>query len=116
MTGRSDRGAVTVETALVMPLLATVLVFSTGVVAGAADYIRCVDAAREAARLTARGEQDRARAVASEIAPRGADIRIALEGDAISVEVHADPVAGLVPGLHVSAAAFAVAEPEDGGM
>ncbi|HVK20867.1 MAG TPA: TadE family type IV pilus minor pilin [Actinokineospora sp.] len=115
MTSRSDHGAVTVETALVMPVLVLVLTFSLGVIAGAADYIRCVDAAREAARLTARGEPERARAIARELAPRGADVRIDLDGDAISVEVHADPVAGLVPGIHLSAAAFAVAEPDAGG-
>ncbi|WP_436493316.1 TadE family type IV pilus minor pilin [Actinokineospora sp. HUAS TT18] len=113
MTESADRGAVTVETALVMPLLVAFLVFAVGVVAGAADYIRCVDAAREAARLTARGEPARAHAIASDLAPHGADIRITQDGDAVSVRIRADPVAGLVPGIHLSAEAFAIAEPDE---
>jgi hypothetical protein len=49
------------------------------------------------------------------IAPRGARLRTAVDGDRIDVEVSVDPVGGVLPGVTVSGAAFAVAEPEEEG-
>ncbi|MGH3812525.1 MAG: TadE family type IV pilus minor pilin, partial [Pseudonocardiaceae bacterium] len=76
-----------------------------------AAQLRCVDAAREAARLTARGEQDRAEDLARRIAPRGAVVAVTLHGDEVTARVSADPVAGLLPGIEVGAEAVAVLEP-----
>lgn len=92
-------------------LIMTLSLALCGVVA-IADQVRCVDAAREAARLTARGEPEKARAAAENIAPPGAKITIGEEGDHIQVAVQADPAGGLLPGLHVHAKAVAVREPD----
>jgi hypothetical protein len=51
-----DRGSATVETALALPSMVLLALALIGVVTGVATQIRCVDAARLAARATARGE------------------------------------------------------------
>lgn len=103
----SDRGAVTVEAAIIMSALMVVLTLVVGALSAVTDHMRCVDAAREAARLAARGEVDRGRTVAADLAPRGADIQIRREGDAVSVEVRADFPAG----IDLRADAYVIAEP-----
>lgn len=104
---RSDRGAVTVEAAIVMTALMVVLMMIVGALLAVTDHLRCIDAAREAARLAARGEPDLGRTVAAGLAPRGADILIRREGDAISVEVRAESSAG----IRLRADAHVIAEP-----
>ncbi len=106
-----DRGAVTVEWAFALTAFVLVLGFALGAVAAVNDQLRCTDAAREAARLVARGEDDTARAAAAEIAPDGADIAIAVAGDTISVEVRAAPLSGLLPGVRLHGEAYAIREP-----
>lgn len=76
-----------------------------GAVAG---QIRCVDAAREAARLAARGDVS-AQRVATRIAPEGAAIGIRHDGEFVVATVVVG-VPGL-PGLRLGAEAVAVAEP-----
>jgi Flp pilus assembly protein TadG len=109
-----DRGAVTVEAALALCSLVTVLALMLAAVSAVAMQLRCVDAAREAARLTARGEQDRAEQLARRIAPRGATVAVTIHGDEILARVSANPVAGLLPGIDVGAEAAAVMEPVEG--
>ncbi len=88
----SDRGFVTAETAVVLPVL---VVFAMALVWGllvVAAQIQCVDAARTGARAAAR--QDPADAVAEvtrEAAPRGARITVSREGDRVRVVVVAEP-------------------------
>jgi hypothetical protein len=106
-----DAGAVTVEAAIAIGAFVTVLALALGAIAAAVDQLRCIDAATEAARLVARGESERARAVAAEIAPASANVAIAVRGDTIQVDVRATPVNGLLPGLRLHGAAYAVAEP-----
>lgn len=106
-----DRGAVTVEAALALCSLVAVLALVLAAVSGVAAQLRCVDAAREAARLTARGEQDRAEQLAHRIAPRGAVVVVAVHGDEVSARVSANPVPALLPGIKVAAEAAAVMEP-----
>lgn len=106
-----DRGAVTVEAALALCSLVTVLAFVLAAVSAVAAQLRCVDAAREAARLTARGEQARAEQLAHRIAPRGATVAVTVHGDEILARVSANPVAGLLPGIDIGAEAAAVMEP-----
>lgn len=106
-----DRGAVTVESAFALSALIVVLGFALGAVAAVNDQLRCTDAAREAARLVARGEDDTARAAAAEIAPDGADIAIAVAGDTISVDVRAAPLSGLLPVVRLHGEAYAIREP-----
>lgn len=89
---RSDRGFVTAESAVVLPVLvmfAMALVWGLLVVAA---QIQCVDAARTGARAAAR--QDPAEAVvevASEAAPRGATVTVGRKGDEVRVVVVAKP-------------------------
>ena len=106
-----DRGTVTVEAALALCSLVVVLALVLAAVSAVAAQLRCVDAAREAARLTARGEQDRAADLARRIAPRGAVVQVSVRGDEITARVSADLVAGLLPGVEVRAEAAAVLEP-----
>lgn len=105
-----DRGAVTVEAALALCSLVLVLALSLAAVGAVSAQLRCIDAAREAARLTARGEQARGEQAARRLAPGDAGVRIEVRGDEVYVEVVADPGA-LLPGVEVSAEAFAVVEP-----
>ena len=106
-----DRGAVTVEAALALCSLIVVLALALAAVSAVAAQLRCVDAAREAARLTARGEQVRGEELARKIAPRGAMVAVTVRGDEITARVSANPVAGLLPGIEVGAEAAAVLEP-----
>lgn len=108
-----DAGAVTVEAAIALGAFIAVLALALGAISAAIDQLRCIDAAREAARLVARGETDRARAVAADIAPTSANIAITVHGDNIEVDVRATPANGLLPGLELHGAAFAIAEPGD---
>lgn len=105
-----DRGAVTVEAALALCSLVAVMAFAVAAMAGASAHLRCLDAAREAARLVARGEPDRARELAAAVAPRGAQVRIQLDGDQVQVDVSTAVVPG-VPGLSLDARAVGLLEP-----
>ncbi|HYZ35399.1 MAG TPA: TadE family type IV pilus minor pilin [Pseudonocardiaceae bacterium] len=109
--GPDDQGIVTVEAALALCSLVAVLALMLAAVSAVAAQLRCVDAAREAARLTARGEPDRAEQLTRRIAPRGATIAVTVNGDDVLARVSANPVAGLLPGLEVGAEAAAVMEP-----
>ena len=104
-----DRGAVTVEAAIAVGTLVLATLTAVGSVAAVATSVRCTDAARELARLAARGEPDRARAVATQIAPTGALIELTTRGDEVVAEVSASPVAPL-PVL-IGSRAVAVLEP-----
>ncbi|EWC59496.1 hypothetical protein UO65_5224 [Actinokineospora spheciospongiae] len=108
----ADRGAVTVEAAVALGAIVLVLAFALGGISALSAQVRCVDAAREAARLAARGEPERGRAAAVAIAPPGAAVDIRRSGDEVTVVVHAAPVGGLLPGVDLTAEAYAVAEPE----
>ncbi len=106
-----DRGSVTVEAALALCSLVAVLGLVLAAVSAVAAQLRCVDAAREAARLTARGEPARAEDIARRIAPRGAVVAVTVRGDEVTARVSANPAAGLLPGVDVGAEAAAVLEP-----
>lgn len=106
-----DSGAVTVEAAIALGAFVLVLAIALGAIASVTDQLRCTDAAREAARLTARGDSERGRVAAERIAPSGARVTITVRGDTVEVQVHAEPVNGLLPGVRLHGEAFAVAEP-----
>lgn len=101
---------VTVEAALALCSLTVVLALAVGAVVAAAAQVRCIDAAREAARLVARGESERARQAAASIAPGDARVEVRVVGDEIAVDVSASLV-GRLPGLTVSGRAAGVLEP-----
>lgn len=106
-----DRGAVTVEAAIALFALVAVLALMFAGITAVADQLRCTDAAREAARLAARGEHGLAREAVARIAPSGATVRLNARPDGIEVTVLADPVGGLLPGVRLRGEAFAVPEP-----
>ncbi|WP_016693245.1 TadE family type IV pilus minor pilin [Rhodococcus rhodochrous] len=107
---RKDEGGVTVEAALAVASLVTVLVLCLGAVLGIAYQVRCHDAAREAARLAARGDQARAGDVATRVAPPDARVAVREEVDLIVAVVTAE--SPLLPLLTLTAEAVAVREPE----
>ncbi|MBW0119416.1 pilus assembly protein [Pseudonocardia sp. KRD-169] len=107
MTG--DAGAVTVEAALALCSLALFLALAIGAIASVAASVRCIDAARELARLAARGEPDRGREIAGMLAPSGARIELVVRGDEVTAEVTAPAVSPLP--LRVGGRAVAVLEP-----
>lgn len=109
--GEGDRGAVTVEAAIALSALVAVLALSLSGIAAVADQVRCTDAAREAARLLARGEPELAGEAVDRIAPAGASWSVATGSGGITVTVRAEPVGGLLPGVSLRADAFAVPEP-----
>ena len=105
-----DRGAVTVEAALALCTLAVFLAMAVGAIAAAGASIRCVDAARELARLAARGEAERGRTVAAQLAPAGARLDLRADGDLVVAEVSAE----LLRPLPVRIGGHAVAALEPG--
>jgi hypothetical protein len=106
---RADGGAVTVEAALALCSLAVFLAVAVGSVVAVAAAIRCIDAARELARLAARGEPDRGRAVAAALAPDGARLELVHLDDLVVAEVSGELLRPLP--LRVSGRAVAALEP-----
>lgn len=105
----ADDGAVTVEAAIALASMITVVVLCVGAVLAVTMQVRCVDAAREAARLTARGDGDNAVTTSRRIAPSDARISVQIvDGFAVAV-VSADSF--LLPMLDITAEAVAAVEP-----
>lgn len=71
--------------------------------------VRCVDAAREAARLAARGDESAASEVAGRIAPDGAAVELRWDGSLVVARVSSRPP--MLFGVTVGARAVAAAEP-----
>ncbi|NCL76205.1 Apoptosis inhibitor [Rhodococcus sp. YH1] len=105
-----DDGGVTVEAAIALTTLVSVLVLCLGAVLCVSNQLRCQDAAREAARLAARGDGVRAVEVAARVAPEGARISVRPDGDLVVATVTAD--GPLLPMVTLTAEAVSVIEPE----
>ena len=71
--------------------------------------VRCVDAAREAARLAARGDERSAVDAARRVAPAGARVQVRRDGEFVVATVVAH--AKLLPSLDIAARAVSAAEP-----
>ncbi|OBG55511.1 pilus biosynthesis protein TadE [Mycobacterium sp. E1715] len=71
--------------------------------------VRCVDAAREAARLAARGDDRSALNAARRIAPGGARVEVHREGEFLVATVVAR--SKVLPALDIAAKAVSAAEP-----
>lgn len=116
MSRRPERGAVAAELALGLPLLLAVTVGLVWLLAAGAAQVRVVDAAREAARVAARGDGlEVARDVGQRIAPEGAEVEVRLAGDEVRVQASArvDGPGGLfdfLPGVTVRSTAVATLE------
>ncbi|MFB6558074.1 TadE family type IV pilus minor pilin [Streptomyces sp. NPDC056400] len=109
--GKSDRGYVTAEAALVIPALVLFAALLVWALMAAAAQIRCVDAARAGARAAARSEPvEVAEAAAREAAPPGARVDLERTGDLWRVRVAAKaPGPGGLP-VRLGAQAVALAE------
>lgn len=112
----SDRGSVTAETALALPVLVVVLAGCVWVLAAVGAQLRCVDAAAGAARAAARGETGAVvTSLGQRLAPDGAVVRIDRRGEQVHVHVSAQvrpfDVLGVLPALRVEARSVALVEP-----
>jgi hypothetical protein len=104
-----ERAMVTVEAAIaIASIVAAVVIGVVGIVAVAA-HVRCIDAAREAARIAAQGDSHRAVEVATQVGPRGGVVSIRTEGDVVVARVRV--AVPLLPMLDVGAQAVAAVEP-----
>ncbi len=99
----------TVEAALVLPLLIFVFAACLAGIGCLAMQLRCLDAAREAARLAGRGDLAAAREAAAELSG-GASVDIQFDGNLVRVRVSARPLAGLLPGIALEGVAVAAVE------
>lgn len=104
-----DRGSVTVEAAVVLPVLVVVLAAALAGIGCLTTQLRCVDAAREAARLAARGDLTAARSVAAELAG-DATVSIEVGVDLVHVHLSTRPFGGLLPGVSIEASAVSAVE------
>ncbi|QZY29381.1 TadE family type IV pilus minor pilin [Nocardioides coralli] len=115
---RRDRGAVTAELALGLPLLLGVTVALVWLLALAAGQVRVVDGAREAARALARGDPEAvAFARAERVSGPGSAVSVVRGGGEVTVTVRrpVSPPGGLLGRLPaVVLAADAVAATEAG--
>lgn len=103
-----DRGSFTAELAAGLPALVLLLLAGLTAVSAVTVKGQCVDAAREAALATARGEPAPAR-----FAPPGAAVRVDVDGDVVTARVSA-PVRLLgahLPAITVEGTAVAAREP-----
>lgn len=89
--------------------LVVVLALCLAGVTAVSMQVRCVDAAREAARLAARGDERSALEAARGTAPAGARIRVDRDGDFLVATVVAR--SKLLPRLDIAAKAVAAVEP-----
>jgi hypothetical protein len=71
--------------------------------------VRCVDAAREAARLAGRGDDGSAADAAQGVAPDGAAVQLRRDGEFVIARVTAK--SPLLPGVTIAAEAVAAVEP-----
>ncbi|MEV0021681.1 TadE family type IV pilus minor pilin [Streptomyces atroolivaceus] len=106
-----DRGVVTAEAAMVLPVLVTFVLALVWALVAASDQIRCVDAARAGARAAARSEpEDEVRSAARAAAPGGARVAVERAGGLWRVRVEAPTPGPGSLGLTLSAEAVASAE------
>ncbi|MFF0489500.1 TadE family type IV pilus minor pilin [Nocardia sp. NPDC004068] len=99
----------TVEAAIALGTIIAVVVLCLAALLAASAQVRCVDAAREAARLSARGADTAALPAARRVAPPGATI--ALHDDNDNVVASVTTRVPLLPLLVLRAEAVAVREP-----
>jgi hypothetical protein len=113
---RDERGAVTAELTMALPMLVVVTCALAWVLALGSTQLRLVDAAREVARAVARGDdQQSAIEVGRRVAPEGARFTVVTQGGQVVVGVSAPagdrgPAESLLPDLTLRAEATALAE------
>jgi Flp pilus assembly protein TadG len=106
----AERGSVTVETAVALSAIMVVLTMCLAGLACLTTALRVTDAAGEAARLAARGDEAAARQVVQLLAPAGSVLSLS-GADLVTAKVTAPPLGGVLPGIRVGASAVAAREP-----
>ena len=115
-----ERGMVTVETAIVIPVLMALTLILVWVVSLGIAQVRLVDAAREAARMSARGDSEsKVESMAERVAPDGSEVEIE-RSDGLT-RVHVDlrvfgdlPLVGDIGAIDLHAAAASATEADAG--
>lgn len=112
---RDERGAVTAETVMAMPLLAAVTLGMVWLITLGVAQMQVTDAAREAARAVARGESSGAAAGLADQAAPGVVVSISREGDRVVVQARRrvegpGGIFGSIPGAMVQAESVALDE------
>ena len=111
-----ERGMVTAEAALVLPIVAAFCLVLVWLLSVGVAQVRVVDAARDAARAIARGEdQDAAATAARRTAPAGADVAFDASAEAVTVRVSVQATAPgwlLVPLPAIAVGSSATVEAE----
>ena len=118
MSRQRDGGMATAELAVVLPALVLVIAAGLTMVSVVLAQVRCVDAAREAARAAARGESADVVRSAAVRAAAAASVEVGSAGEEVRVTVsaRAGGLGVLLPAFHVSASAVALREPESTGV
>jgi hypothetical protein len=98
-----------VEAAFGVATLVAVLMLCLAGVAAVSMQVRCIDAAREAARLAARGDERSAVSAARELAPGGAVVQLRRNGGFVVATVVAR--SNLLPVLRIAATGVSAIEP-----
>jgi Flp pilus assembly protein TadG len=109
-----ERGTVTAELAACLPVLVLVLAVVLSAVSVSAARVRVQDAAREAARAAARGDDVAARRLAQEYAP-GCTVTITRSASQVVAlaRMRAHLFADWLPAIAVGERAVAAVEPSD---
>lgn len=89
--------------------MVAVLVLCLAGITAVSMQVRCVDAAREAARLAARGDEGSAVAAVHGIAPGGAVVQVRRDGEFVVATVTAR--SNLLPALVIAATGISAVEP-----
>jgi Flp pilus assembly protein TadG len=114
---RDQRGAVTAETVMVLPLLVAVALGLAWLLALVATQVRVVDAAREVARASARDESAaHALALGRRVAPAGSVIAVQQSGGTVIATVRTrvrgpHGLLAFLPAVEVESRAVAAEEP-----
>lgn len=112
----AEGGAVTAEIAAALPALILVVLAAVWTLSLGLTQLRCADAAREAARAAARGDDASVvRQVAEAVAPAGAVVEVSEQDGLVIVEVAVKvrapvPFADRLPAPTVSAESIAIEE------
>jgi Flp pilus assembly protein TadG len=115
VTHRDQRGAATAELAMAIPLLVSLTIGLVWLLSVGMAQVRMVDAAREAARATARGDPvDEAVSRAEQVAPGSTVVVTVSDGTAVATASGlVEPPGGLLgflPAVTLHASAATVAE------
>lgn len=108
--GSADRGSVTAEFAVLLPALLLVLALCLGAIRLVGLQLQLSDAAADAARAAARGDDPARVAALVSSAVLGANLSLSTRGEFVCAELGSVPAGGLVSfGVRLTASSCALA-------